>query len=54
MNTPMGFLFIRSFGQKFGPSVFYLLGPPDSVYGTSLSVPLHLSGSVIRMSGIRI
>ena len=29
------FLFIRSYGHKLGPSVFYLFGPPDSVYRTS-------------------
>ena len=29
--TLQSFLFIWSFGHKFGPPVFYLFGPPDSV-----------------------
>ena len=39
MNTSMDILGVKyEFGpsvKKFGPSVFYLFGPPDSVYPTS-------------------
>ena len=31
----MSFSYFRSFGHFFGPLVFYLFGPLDSVYGTS-------------------
>ena len=31
----LGFLFIWSFGDNFGPSVLYLFGPPYSVYLSS-------------------
>ena len=46
-----GFLFIWSFGQKFGPSVFYLFGPPDLVYWTSSLICCCFSHFSCRKGG---